>query len=140
MNIKIFNNIMSDEKSLKKNQLFRKTPPPSIVDRIARLYSINNYDDNIKLTLNKLIQLNTIEKLKDIIPELKQYYVKCKGDYYLENLTPKKTITLLRQLIKTRGYTLSSREKYANGSKYLEYKIVPLKEVKKPTKIIIKFD
>ena len=131
---------MSDDNYLKKNQLFKKIPPADIIDRIARLYSINNYDDNIKLTLNKLTQLKTIEKLQDIIPELKQYYVKCKGNYYLENLTPKKSITLLRQLIKLKGYTLSSREKYANGSKYLEYKIVPLKEVRKTSKIVIKFD
>ncbi len=52
----------------------------------------------------------------------------CKKDKYLVNLTPKKSVTLLRQLIRPYNYKLIAKEKYSRGTKYLLYNLEKIDE------------
>lgn len=126
----------------KKNQLFSNNYPPiELVQQILNLLLYNNNitnvseTDNIYIEFSKktLAQKNVVNTIEPYIEELKKYYLKCKHKKYLENLTEKKIITLLRQILKPHNYMLLSSEKYDNGIKYLAYvikqKIIGLKKI-----------
>ena len=106
------------------NQLFSKEPPNfDLVNNILFLLTnkdlndITYYEFSRKILLNK----NIIENIQEYIPELKKYYLKCKHEKYLENLTEKKIITLFRQILRKYEYSIHAVEKYNNGRKYLLY-------------------
>jgi hypothetical protein len=121
----------------KKNQLFSNNYPPiELVQQILNLLLYNNNitnvseTDNIYIEFSKktLLQKNVTNTIEPYIEELKKYYLKCKHKKYLENLTEKKIITLLRQILKPHNYMLLSSEKYDNGIKYLAY-VIKQKEI-----------
>ena len=124
-----------------KNQLFKKIPTRELVERVLNLYGVKEFKDNSKITLNQIEKLKTIENLNNMVPELRDYYINCKANKYLIDIDPKRAITVLRQLLKTQRYTLGSKEKYAEGKKYLEYKVNTLqKKNRSKKKIVVTFD
>jgi hypothetical protein len=106
-----------------KNQLFSKIPSFDFVSKI--LYTLINKElnDNIyfEFSRNNLVCKNIIEKINSFIPQLKEYYLKCKHKKYLEKLNDKKIITIFRQLLRNYDYSINAVEKYNNGKKYLLY-------------------
>ena len=56
--------------------------------------------------------------------ELEECYLPCKSRTYLNSLTEKNVITILRQILKTRNYTITSREKYMKGCKFIIYSLI----------------
>ena len=58
--------------------------------------------------------------------ELEECYLPCKSRTYLNSLTEKNVITILRQILKTRNYTITSREKYMKGCKFIIYSLSKL--------------
>lgn len=123
------------------SQLFKKKPSLEFVTKVAILYNIKEFKESQKFTLSNLESLNTVQKLNEIIPELKEYYINCKAKKYLENLDPKRAVTILRQLLKSIDYNLVSKEKYTNGRKFLEYRVEPLQKGSKvKKKILVTFD
>ena len=127
-----------------KNQLFRHSPNEKITLEILSFFGINGFDDNHSFTRTNLVDLNTVDKMNDVIDSLSLYYIPCKAKQYLSELTEKKCITVLRQLLKIHNYTLFSKEKFVKGEKQTIYKIVKLdKEVvvpKRKEKIIVSFE
>lgn len=110
---------------VKKDQLFRKEVPFLFLETLFQdLFEIK-LDDTIEYHFSKttLIKRNAHEIINKYLDELKSYYIQCKHKLYLENLTEKKTITLLRQLLRTHDYELKTKEKYDNGKKFLLYTI-----------------
>lgn len=123
------------------SQLFRKKPTFEFVAKVAALYNIKEFKESQKFTLSNLENMKTVEKLNEIMPELKEHYINCKAKKYLENLDPKRAVTVLRQLLKSIEYNLVSKEKYANGHKFLEYRVEPLQKGSKvKKKILVTFD
>ncbi len=57
-----------------------------------------------------MTEMNTIDKLNKIKDDLYQYYLPCKAKVYIENITLKKSITILRQFLKVHNYTLISKK------------------------------
>ena len=102
-------------------QLFKVTPPFEFVRDIVKLYGINDLDENFEFTRCDLEKRDLLNQLKNMKNELSKYYLDCKSDKYLENLTIKKSITLLRHLIKIYNYKVVAREKYNNKKKFLLY-------------------
>jgi hypothetical protein len=128
----------------KKNQLFTKNPPPyELVNKV--LYTLINKDlgedIHYEFSRRNIKIKNIIDKVNNYIPELKQFYLKCKHKKYLEDLNEKKIITLFRQLLRLYNYSLNSVEKYNNGQKYLLY-IIQKKKILTYKKIdsFINFD
>lgn len=108
-----------------KNQLFSKNPPYELVVKILNILlnrEISN-DIHYEFSKNSIKNKNINNKIKEFIPELKIYYLKCKHQKYLENLNEKKIITLFRQILKPYDFIINSLEKYNNGEKYLLYTI-----------------
>ncbi len=133
---------MSEDKE-KKEQLFKNIPTKEFVEDVLKLFIPNGFQDSYYQFSRKMItEKNVIEKLNLLMPQLKNYYMNCKQKKYLENLDPKKCVTILRQLLRLYEYRVISIEKYHNGQKFLLYKIEKI-EVEKDNyqkKLIVEFD
>ena len=108
------------------NQLFINKPSIDILFKIALFFGIdlNNLEQNNTFTKQELVDMNFKENYEQIINLLDDYYLNCKKKIYLHNISDKKCITILRQLLKLYNYSLKSNEKYCNSTKYIVYSII----------------
>lgn len=111
---------------MKKNQLFRKVPSDEVLNKIVEAFGFRSLNDRRSFSRNDLHKLNTVAKVQEMKPLLEQYYLPCKARTYLNELTEKNVVTILRQCLKTKGFTICSREKYLKGDKFIIYSICPL--------------
>ena len=121
-------------------QLFKVLPEINFINKIANLYGIKDLDTCYKFSLKDLTKLeitNKIDKMKD---ELKEYYLNCKYKKYTENLTEKKSITILRHFLKVINYKVISKEKYSDNKKYLIYNIKNNNLISKDYKLTMNFE
>jgi len=107
-----------------KDQLFKNKPDLNLVTDIIKLFGLLNINDINLFTRQNLIDLNTMDKLYEYIPKLKEYYLPCKAKIYLTDLDEKKCITILRQLLKQYNYNILTKEKTIKSVKYNFYQII----------------
>lgn len=115
----------------KNNQLFKEIPPLDFVTKILLLFIPNGIDTNYTFSRQDIEDKKVIEKINIYIPELENYYLKCKRKKYLLDLNPKKIITLLRQILRPHNHKVIAREKYSFGKKYLLYHLEEYKNCNK---------
>lgn len=108
------------------NQLFRKKPTSDLILRLLNLLNIYSFNSDVTFSQKTIILNNVILKSKPLLNELKLFYLPCKKKIYLENITPKKFITILKQCLKLFNYKLVSQEKYINSDKIIIYRISPI--------------
>jgi hypothetical protein len=128
-----------------KNQLFRISPDLHFTKTLLLIFGINDINDNHSFTRLNLIDLKTVERMKEKTDELKKYYIPCKSKKYLCGLNEKKCITILRQFLKIHNLTLNSKEKYNKGKKQLFYQVIPqqidmMTKNRESEKVILLFD
>lgn len=111
-----------------KNQLFRKEPNNEIINKLLNSFGLDNLNDNRHFSRDDLKKLNSVEKLYKIKNELNEYYIPCKARTYLNDLNEKNIITILKQFIKIKDYTIISREKYSNKKKFIIYQLITLEQ------------
>lgn len=104
-----------------KNQLFTETPDLDFLNKFLNLYGINNLEDSVEFSKYELIDLNIVDKIEDLIPELVMYYLPCKYEMFLTNMNVNKCLTILRQIIKLYDYELKKREHVQNKKKSIYY-------------------
>ena len=107
------------------NQLFKKSIPNDLLEQILNCFGLKNLDDSKIFTKYDLELNDTVIKLDKLKPQLELYYIPCKAKIYLNNITTKKCITILRQIIKLFNYNLRSSEKYIAKKKKIAYQIIP---------------
>ena len=125
------------------NQLFKKRPSQESVIPILGYFNISGFDDQKTFTKKDLAQFETVKKINQNIKFFEDIYLPCKAKIYLNELTEKKSVTILRQLLKLFKYNLRSTEKYYQGEKMIEYNIYCTfkKDDKNPEeKCVISFD
>lgn len=130
-----------------KNQLFSCVPELNVVDKLLSYFGLEE-GINDKNSFNKLNmkELETVKKIDEFKGELRKYYIPCKARVYLDFIDEKKCITILRQFIKTHGYTLVSSDKSINGNKIKLYRLIEIdnsKQLKKSPsqgEILVSFD
>ena len=83
------------------------------------------FDDVTNFSKKDLEVLGTVKKLYELKPKLEEYYIPCKARTYLNDITPKNSITILRQILRCVNHTVSSKEKYVHTSKFVVYQIIP---------------
>lgn len=111
---------------MKKDQLFRKHPSDQLFLKILRCFGLNDLDDTRSFSRNDLKVLKTVKHIENLLPELVECYLPCKARSYLTRLTEKNVVTVLRQVLRTRHYTMLSREKYVKGQKFIIYSLTPI--------------
>ena len=126
------------------NQLFRIIPDRAFTIELLNLYGIDDFTDTHFFTKNDLDKLETIHKLNEIKDRLDEYYIPCKSKTYLQNITLKRSIVILRHFLKCHNYNVHSKEKFIKGVKYTTYRIIPQTDgivvPDKPKKVIVSFD
>jgi hypothetical protein len=109
---------------MKINQLFTKKVDLEVLHKLLSAFGLNGLNDKQLFSKFDLIQIGTLKKVELLKLELSNYYLPCKAKVYLENLTEKKIITILKQVLRLHGYYLQSREKNINTRKIIFYQIV----------------
>ena len=112
-----------------KDQIFKNKPVDEIIDLVLKCFGLKNINDKKYFSRIDLKKINTINKINNIKLELNKYYLPCKSKIYLNNLTEKKTITILRHFIKYKNYKLISREKYMNKTKIIIYQLIKNEDI-----------
>ena len=106
-----------------RNQLFKLIPSKEYVENFIKLLGLSGFEEHYSFSLIDLKKKNVLAKINDELPNLRKYYINCKAKIYLVDLTYKRLITIVRQLIRLYGYRLIGFEKYCKGQKYITYKI-----------------
>lgn len=110
------------------SQLFRKVPSEELVVRVLNAFGLASVHDTTWFTKKDLEMYGTVDKLYTLKDELKECYLACKSRLYLNDISVKNSITILRQILKVHGYKLTVKNKYIFGKKSSLYQIVSLKE------------
>jgi len=121
-----------------RDQIYSSQPSDELFQKLLEAFGI--MEINIDQTFSRidLQNKNTLLKLANLVPYLKECYLPCKARTYLNDLTYKNIITILRHALKTRGFTVLSREKYHKGRKYIHYRLVHFKRTVPDSKNIKK--
>ena len=126
------------------NQLFKKKPSKEFIEEILLIYGLESFEDNKQFTRKDLEKLDLCNNFNSLSIKLEEYYLPCKFKIYLQNINIKKSITLLRQLLKLYDYNVKSNEKYIKGEKIIVYQILPKnsqkKQINNNNKCVISFD
>ena len=117
-----------------KDQLFKNKPDMNLVTDTIKLFGLSDFNDSTLFTKQNMIDLNTVQKINEIIPRLQDFYLPCKSKKYLTRLDDKKCITILRQLLKQYNYNLLTKEKCIKGEKFNYYQIIQYSNKKINTK------
>ena len=104
-----------------KNQLFRKLPDESIINKLLLAFGLGSLNDKNNFSRRDLETLGTVYAINDLKLELEKYYLPCKARTYLHDLNTKNVVTILRQFVKIHGYSIQSQEKYHKGDKFIIY-------------------
>ena len=129
-----------------KDQLFKNKPDMNLVNDTIKLFGLSDFNDSTLFTKQNMIDLNTVQKINEIIPRLQDFYLPCKSKKYLTRLDEKRCITILRQLLKQYNYNLLTKEKCIKGEKFNYYQIIQYSNKKINTKqqeerkIVLSFD
>ena len=111
---------------MKKDQLFKKHPSDELFIKILNSFGLKNLEDSRSFSRKDLSVLKTVDGINKIKDELRLCYLPCKSRTYLNGLNEKNVVTVLRQILRTRNFTILSREKYMRGEKFIIYSLIPL--------------
>jgi hypothetical protein len=123
-------------------QLFKKKPSDDIINEVLHITGFNSLDDPKEVSRTYLDSDEVIEKYLEIQENVASFYIPCKSKkYIIDTPTGKNIITIIRHMLKTRGYSVQSQEKYKSGQKTTVYKIIPKTDANNNNELhVIKFD
>ena len=117
---------------MKINQLFTKKVDTEIVLKLLECFGIHDFNEKKTFCKYDLMQNNTVQKVNALKPELESFYLPCKARVYLEDMTEKREITVLKQILRLHGYYLASKEKNINNKKIIFYQMINEKDKLQP--------
>ena len=106
---------------MKINQLFNNVVDDDVLSQVLECFGLVGLSDKKSFKKQDLIAIQTVQKLNALKDVLKMYYMTCKANIYLENLTEKKSITILRQIVRLFNYHIASKERNINNKKVIYY-------------------
>lgn len=109
---------------MKYFQLFTEKPSIEFMTSLLRCYGIQSLDDNKEFCKEDLTDFGTIDKLEELIPEMILYYLPCKSQIYLKDITVKRSITILTQFLRLFEHKLVRKERIINRKKHIYYNII----------------
>ena len=115
---------------MKYLQLFCEVPSEKFMTEFLKAYGIQSMSDTHEFSKGDLVELGTVDKLVDMIPELIMYYLPCKARIYLNEITEKRAITILSQFLKLFKYRLLRGERIVNKRKIIFYRIQKFEDSK----------
>lgn len=134
---------------MKINQLFIKFVDDIMLMKLLACYNLSGLTDMHMFSKKEIEALNTVKLLEEIREELSTYYLRCKSNIYLHDITPKKALTILKQVVRLYGYGVESHEKNINNKKFIYYRLAKdnktscsptIHIVSPPSSVIVEFD
>lgn len=124
-----------------KNQLFKKNIDKTILCNVLKCFNLdlNNFDK--KIIYREKYNNYLVNDFKRIIPELDNYYLKCKSKKYLHSkLTLNRCFTILRHILKNYNYKLIREQKYSKeyNKNISSYKIINIDDIQNKEPYIFK--
>lgn len=106
------------------NQLFSELPAEELIYRVCHVFGLSGIQDNRWFSKRDMHACGTINKLNDLLlDDLKKIYIKCKARSYLTDIDDKLALTILRQLLKTKGYKVRTRTVQLDGQRMIQYQL-----------------
>ena len=125
---------------MKINQLFVKHVNIDMLNLIIDCFGLSGIDDRRLFSKTDMVRLGTAARITAIVPQLLDYYLPCKARIYLNNVTEKKSITILKQILKLHAHLLLSRERNSRHRKVILYQIVSEHERQAVQQIEVRHD
>lgn len=105
----------------------RHVPVP--MDRLLRVlqcFGLEGVDDRRPFDKEDMQRRGTTRQLQAMVGELEEHYTPCKARTYLyEPMDESRAITVLKQLLRSHGIVLFSRERNVAGRKITYYNLTP---------------
>lgn len=114
----------------KINQLFRKQVDEPLVLQLLGAFGIRDLGDRRVFSKHDLVFMRTLDALRDsgVIDKLREFYIPCKARVYLDDITEKKAITVLKQVLRLHDHVLIARERNVNNHKVIFYHVTATQE------------
>jgi hypothetical protein len=115
---------------MKLNQLFYEIPSIETLSQLLKCFGLRSLHDSREFCKTDLVELKTVSELVEIIPELALFYLPCKANIYLNDITEKRAVTILSQNLKLFEYRLLRDERIVNQKKVIYYKLQKMEDTK----------
>ncbi len=109
---------------MKINQLFTRVIDLQVVNNLVRCLGLSDINDQRTFTRYDLRRVNAVARVQDMVPVLQTFYIPCKARLYLTEITEKKVITVVKQVLRLHGYCVIAKEKNVGTRKVIMYRIV----------------
>ena len=108
---------------MKINQLFRKRVDVPTLLMLLRCFGLTSLKDQRSFCKADLAEMGTVAKILQMKEALEEVYMPCKGRVYLENMSEKRAVTVLKQVLRVHGYYLLSTERNFDNKKVIFYSL-----------------
>jgi hypothetical protein len=125
---------------MKINQLFVKHVNVDMLNLIIDCFGLNSLQDRRLFSKADMMNLGTVDRIRALVPQLVEYYLPCKARIYLNNITEKKCITVLKQVLKLHAHVLLSKERNSRHRKVILYQIASEQERQSVQHIEVRHD
>lgn len=112
----------------KQQQLFLRRPPLKLIIKCIQYLGFNSLKEKYGVIRSDMELRNISSLFRNIAGELEEVYRPNKYKLFCSDFTVKSCVTITRQLLKTIGYELVSKEIMVNNKKTAMYKIMTFDE------------
>lgn len=109
---------------MKINQLFTRRVDLDVVLQLVKCIGLSGLDDSKNFTRYDLARVNAVTQVYAMVEVLRQYYLPCKAKLYLTEITDKKIITIVKQVLRLHNYSMLAKEKNHGNKKVIVYRVV----------------
>ncbi len=109
---------------MKINQLFTRVVDIDILNNLVRCLGLSDVDDPRTFTRYDLRRVNAVARVTEMVPVLQTFYIPCKARLYLTDITEKKVVTIVKQVLRLHGYCILAKEKNVGTRKVIMYRVV----------------
>jgi hypothetical protein len=103
--------------------------------QLMQCFGLQGLNDRKSFKKHDLVVFGTVGRINAIRDLLGEYYLPCKSKLYLDDITEKKAITVLRQVLRLFDYHIASRERNISNKKIIFYTLESDKELENSTNI-----
>lgn len=109
---------------MKINQLFRKPVDLDIMNDLLHCFDLTGIDDTRTFTKYEMYRSGCVQKVCEMLPRLQDIYLPCKAKVYLVDITEKRAVTILKQMLRLFNRNVISRERNVMSVKMIVYQIM----------------
>lgn len=94
-----------------------------MLQQLLACFNLSGLEDRRFFNKYEMEHMQTVSRLELIREALSAYYIPCKARCYLTELSEKRAITVLKQVLRLHHHRLVSYEKNISGKKVIFYRI-----------------